>query len=530
MHFEWSGASGAAALNESDVHVTTCPACGHHVAVLFYDGGLQPLATLGWPRTPAEARAMRKLPLRFVRCVDCGHVFNHAFDYRQVPYGDNPNLMYNRGLRWNEFLRKVCREMISRLPANPTVVEIGHGDGTFLESLASLQPSGTFIGFDPHGATESRLGNVCYRRSLFLPAAQMAQLRPDLIISRHVLEHLTDPLGFVQSLAFAAALADLKPLLYLEVPCIDRALTTGRTEDFYYEHNSHFTTESFSRMLARGFCSIDALDHGYDGEVVYAFLRLKGKREHLEHARAAKAFDRMAQASRQAIMTDLANLYMSGKEVVFWGGTGKCAAFLQAHHVDSHRFPLVVDSDPAKIGTCVPGTGQRIQPPSVLKQPRGREDDSSESSGLGAGGQTGWYSRIPAERRLCEAFDGLAGGQAGSDGKRFPHRETLSTESAPAGDQIPNRESTPAPGMAMAHWEPQPKPAPARRPIDVIVIPTQWRARDIVEEARRNGIVFRQVLIPHNGRLVDFLEGEHPYQRPATLPDSAGAEVLQPVP
>lgn len=426
MLFAWSGAAGAA-LNENDVHVTTCPACGYHVAVLFYDGGQQPLATLGWPQSAGEARAMPKLPLRFVRCVDCGHVFNYLFDYRRVPYGDHPNLMYNRGLRWNEFLRKVSAEMIARLPANPVVVEIGHGDGMFLESLASLQPAGSFIGFDPYGATQSALGNVAYRRSLFLPPAQMAELRPDLLISRHVLEHLTDPLGFVQSLSFGAAMADLKPLLYLEVPCIDRALHTTRTEDFYYEHNSHFTTESFSRMLARSFCSIDALDHGYDGEVVYAFLRLKGKLEHLGHARAAKAFDGMAQASRRVIMLELANLYMSGKVVAFWGGTGKCAAFLQAHRVDAQRFPLVVDSDPAKIGTYVPGTGQRIEPASTLKG-------------------------------------------------RF---------------------------------------------IDVVVVPTQWRARDIVEEARRTGITFGQVLIPHDGRLVDFLAGEHPYQRPLTLPDSA---------
>ena len=25
---------------------STCPACGHHVAVVFFDGGRQPLATI----------------------------------------------------------------------------------------------------------------------------------------------------------------------------------------------------------------------------------------------------------------------------------------------------------------------------------------------------------------------------------------------------------------------------------------------------------------------------------------------------
>src|SRR4051794_21112071 len=76
----------------------TCPACGYHVAVPFYDGGCQPLTTLAWPESKAEAQGMNRLPLTFVRCVECGHVYNSAFDYAQVPYSQKPNLMFNRGV------------------------------------------------------------------------------------------------------------------------------------------------------------------------------------------------------------------------------------------------------------------------------------------------------------------------------------------------------------------------------------------------------------------------------------------------
>lgn len=426
MLSEWFGTTGSArpadAPTETDIDITTCPACGYHIAVLFYDGGRQPLATLGWPRDAATAQAMEKLPLRFVRCVDCGHVFNAAFDYTRVPYTDQPNRMFNRGLRWSRFLEEIRTDMLYRLPEKPTVVEIGHGDGSFLEALAAARPAGTYLGFDPHGATESRHPSVAFHRALFHPQSDLPRLKPDLLISRHVLEHLTDPLGFVQGLSFAASLAGIQPLLYLEVPCIDRALDHLRTEDFYYEHNSHFTTESFSRMLARSFTSIDALDHGYDGEVVYAFLRLKGRLEHLAHARQAKAFALMAESSRKVIMLELANLHLAGKRVAFWGGTGKSAAFLQAHQADAARFPLVVDSDPDKAGTYVPGTGQLIQ-----------------------------------------------------------FRDALLAQ-----------------------------------PAEVIVVPTQWRARDIAEEAARAGICYRSLLIPHNGHLVDFFTAPHPYGKPSS--------------
>lgn len=426
MLSEWFGATGFArpadAPSDKDISVTTCPACGYHIAVLFYDGGEQPLATLGWPRDAATAQAMERLPLRFVRCVDCGHVFNAAFDYLRVPYTDQPNRMFNRGLRWSHFLEELRTDMLYRLPDQPTVVEIGHGEGTFLEALAAARPEGRYLGFDPHGATDPRHPSVTFHRALFHPQSDLPRLKPDLLISRHVLEHLTDPLGFVQGLSFAASLAGIQPLLYLEVPCIDRALDHLRTEDFYYEHNSHFTTESFSRMLARSFTSIDALDHGYGGEVVYAFLRLKGRLEHLVHARHAKGFAMLAESSRQVIMLELANLHLSGKRVAFWGGTGKCAAFLQAHQADAARFPMVVDSDPDKAGTYVPGTGQRIEFRDVLLE----------------------------------------------------------------------------------------------RPAEVIIVPTQWRARDIVEEAARAGIVYQSLLIPHNGHLVDYFTAAHPYGKPSS--------------
>ena len=117
----------------------TCPACGHHVAVPFFDGGAQPLATLAWPASAEEAQAMRRLPLDFVRCVDCGHVFNAAFDYRAVPYSDKPNLMFNRAGGWSEHLREVREMILARLGEHPSVVEIGHGQGELLRVRGGLR-------------------------------------------------------------------------------------------------------------------------------------------------------------------------------------------------------------------------------------------------------------------------------------------------------------------------------------------------------------------------------------------------------
>jgi hypothetical protein len=114
----------------------------------------------------------------------------------------------------------------------------------------------------------------------------------------------------------------------------------------------------------------------------------------------------------------LDELAAGGKRVAIWGGTGKAAAFIHQFGADAKRFPLVVDSDPDKVGTFVPGTGQEILFRDVLKS----------------------------------------------------------------------------------------------KPAEVVIIPTQWRAKDIAAEMAREGIEVGLVLIEHGGRLVDFHRSPHPYR------------------
>ena len=46
---------------------------------------------------------------------------------------------------------------------------------------------------------------------------------------------------------------------------------------------------------------------------------------------------------------------------------------------------------------------------------------------------------------------------------------------------------------------------------DCVIVPAQWRARDISEEMSREGIRVGEVLIEHNGRLINFSTEDHPY-------------------
>ena len=394
-----------------------CPVCAHSVAAAFFDGGQHALATLGWPASAADAQAMAVQPHDFVQCPQCTHVWNRAFSYDAIPYQNNPNRMFNKGGIWKGHLADTRDVLLAQLPDSPTVIDIGCGEGHFVRALADARgEQGRFIGFDPNATPETGRG-VEFHARYFQPLQDLPEFAPDALVIRHVLEHLTDPASLVEQMAWAASRSDKPCWLFAEVPCIDRVFATGRLADFFYEHMSHFTTESFRTLMQRA-GEVVQLAHGYDGEVVYALVRLQIPQALRERARHSNAFAAAAQRSRKTIAAQLDSLATSGQRVAIWGGTGKAAAFMHQFGADALRFPLVVDSDPDKAGTFVPGLGQEIV-----------------------------------------------------------YRDLLKTQ-----------------------------------PVDVVIIPTQWRARDIAAEMAREGIVAKSILIEHEGGLIDFFADEHPYR------------------
>jgi hypothetical protein len=395
---------------------TQCPVCNYSVAAPFFDGGNQTLATLGWPVSVAEAQAMPRHPQDYVQCPKCTHVWNRSFSYDAIPYQNNPNRMFNKGGIWQGHLMITRDLVLAQLPVTPTIIDIGCGEGHFVRGLSETSKGeGRFIGFDPNVTGETGRGVEFYAR-YFHPFEDLPAFAPDALVIRHVLEHLTDPAAFVEQLAWGAAELSKPVWLFAEVPCIDRVFSTRRLADFFYEHPAQFSTQSFRTLMERA-GEVVALSHGYDGEVVYALVRLNVPIALQDQARASKFFVEQADTHRVHIRAQMDELAESGKKVAIWGGTGKSAAFIHQYGADAKRFPLVVDSDPDKAGTFVPGTGQEIQFRDVLK--------------------------------------------------------AMETE--------------------------------------VIIIPTQWRSKDIVAEMLREGIKAGQILIEHDGQLLDFNQGQHPY-------------------
>lgn len=346
------------------IEQSDCPVCGYHYSSPFIQDEM-PLATIAWPKSEDEAVNMKRLPLDFMQCLRCSHVYNKSFCYNDVPYSEKPNLMFNQGAVWKGFIADIIQNLAQSLPENPTVIEIGHGDGSFISALSETKKEGVFVGFDPNGAA-SGAGHVRFRQELFDPFEHLGEYKPDLIVMRHIVEHLTDPLSFLQSFALSADMEECSPRFYIETPCIDKVFTSGRTVDFYYEHNNQFTTQSFTRLFEESGLTADEIQHGYDREVIYAHAHITPSGEYQERAEQSAAFLKNAGEAMTHIQNQIKEFLAQSKTIAVWGGTGKSAAFMNRYTLNASQVAVVVDSDPDKHDTFVPGMGQKIMDPLYL--------------------------------------------------------------------------------------------------------------------------------------------------------------------
>jgi len=335
-----------------------CIACGCHITYEVYRPGEHPLSVLALPKTRQEARNAVRFPMNFRACGDCGHIFNADFDYYQIPYEEDSNLMYNQAVIWRQYMEDLVDELVSRYhAAGKTLVDIGCGDGGFLHILLQRELGCRCVGFEPgvESANARRNGLEVYK-DYFIPMRDLVRMRPDFLVCRHVIEHLANPREFVSEIAYWCNVHRVFPVFLAEVPRIDNAIAQRRINDYLYEHPSNFTEFSFRNMFEiSGFEVLDCRP-AYHDEVVVAFVRAR-RTERLQQIRQ-DAFDyaRSLKEQRQAVPEQLAALKAAGKSVAFWGATGKGASFLNAFDLMAEDWPVVVDSDEKKVGRFVPRT------------------------------------------------------------------------------------------------------------------------------------------------------------------------------
>lgn len=349
---------------------TTCPVCESTSLNEFLFRGQVPVHQNLLMPDEAAALNIPRGDLALVVCESCGFIFNRAFDPQKIMYGAEYENTQACSPSFNEYLDGLVQHMISeRSVRDCHVVEVGCGDGLFLRKLVTYEGAGNRgYGFDPSytGAASELDGRLTFATRYY--DAECAEVVPaDVIVCRHVIEHVPRPLDLLRDIKKALAHAP-SARIFFETPCVEWILRNRVIWDFFYEHCSYFTAESLTTAFERAGFEVDSVRHVFGEQYLWLEARLpatetaasdKPQRSSSAVAELATAFAQSATELQQAWDRKLQALAATEK-VALWGAGAKGVTFANLIDADRQGLDCIVDLNPQKQGHYVPGTGHPI--------------------------------------------------------------------------------------------------------------------------------------------------------------------------
>ncbi len=351
----------------SSTPIAACRICGAVTGEVLLEFAQVPVNCSELHRSSADAIAAATAPLRLVLCATCSYVCNQAFDPDVLTYDAAYENALDFSPSFREYLGTLAADLTERHGLHGrTVIEVGCGQGSFLAALCAGGENRGY-GFDPSFRSDLDLPeSVQIVTDLFDPAT--ATVRGDLYCARHVLEHIPEPLEFLQKLRPAVAEGDAT--LYLEVPAGEAVFGGDASFDLVYPHVSYFSAPALAGLLARAGYVVDRVDHRFGGQYLSIEARASDAppvavsaaevAEFADQARtAASTLDHALDEARARI--DAAQ--SRDRQTALWGAGAKAVTFMA---LLDRRIDAVVDINPRKLGSFMPGSGVAIDAPASL--------------------------------------------------------------------------------------------------------------------------------------------------------------------
>jgi SAM-dependent methyltransferase len=294
------------------------------------------------------------LTIDLFSCRFCGHV---QLAGEPVLYSNDCTSATGLSPAIQEHRNQQAKMLVERFQLRDrAVLDAGCGDGYFLKMLQSAGANPT--GLEPSGKARAT-GDLPGLRIIdgMVSRDQLIAGAPyDAFVTFHVLEHVPDPLDFLQGLQ--RSLID-DGIGLVEVPSLERILERKGFFDFMPDHLSYFSLSTLRLTLElSGFDVLDAY-RDWNGEHAVAVVR---KRKNVSL--------RGLQSSMTALVNVLNEYAVShveaGHRVAVWGASHHALPLLAK--LDCSKLEYVIDSAPYKQMRFTPLSHLRVVPPTILAE------------------------------------------------------------------------------------------------------------------------------------------------------------------
>ena len=273
-------------------------------------------------------------------------------------------------------LVKLIDELHGDLSKTSKIIEVGSNDGSFLDELRD-QGYKKLLGVEPaRDAWKASNKKGIETIGSYFTLKKSKEIvkthgRCDLLVSRQMLEHITDLTDFQKAIGII-----LKPGGYvlMEVPNFTLGLNTPDYSAIWEEHVNYFTPQTLNRFLMNiGIRPIHSETVTFSGEALIvlgeylekSFPIADGK-EILKELRSSSLKFRDRWPKFKGALIDYMNKHRSkGRKVALYGAGCRASSLINFANLSPY-IEFIVDDQPEKQNKYMPGSHLPILPSSAL--------------------------------------------------------------------------------------------------------------------------------------------------------------------
>ncbi len=343
-----------------------CPLCSSIVVTPFLYRSRVPVLTNLLLLTQEAAKQIPRGDIHLVACENCGFVFNCAFE---------PSALYNEGYdnsqahapSFERYLDALIHSLVTEQHIqHHRIIEVGCGDGLFLRKLVEASDENTGYGFDPsyQGPLEALQGRLQFETCYYDETC--CHISADVLICRHVIEHIPDPLQFLRTLRRALA-SSPRTRAFFETPSLEWIMRNNVVWDIYYEHCSYFTVDTITLALERSGFKVECIKHTFEEQYLWVEATISDAVslctlpaiEPDSLLSLTAQFRRYERQLCEQWKQTLQVLRQDGS-VALIGAAGKGVTLANLIDPDCQLISCIVDLNPRKHLKFLPGTGHPI--------------------------------------------------------------------------------------------------------------------------------------------------------------------------
>ncbi|XZN90151.1 MAG: methyltransferase domain-containing protein [Microcoleus sp.] len=342
-----------------------CPVCNSNLIAPFLVRGSVPVHQNLVMADRISAIEINRGNLTLAVCEDCGFIFNQDFDGSKLSYGKEYDNTQTYSPSFESYISELARSLIyDKNVQNCSIVEVGCGKGSFLRKLVESEEWGNQgYGFDPSYVGEETIldGRLKFEKRYY--DSECANIHADVVVCRHAIEHIPDPLSLLFSVR-QALVHSPNARVFFETPCVEWILRNQVIWDFFYEHCSYFTAESLATAFEVSGFQVKSVDHIFQGQYLWLEATIPSVEPAVTKQPAfistlAKQFATSERELLNKWEIKIQKLANQGK-VALWGAGAKGVTFANLIDPDRKWIDCIIDLNPNKQGKYIPGAAHPI--------------------------------------------------------------------------------------------------------------------------------------------------------------------------